>query len=147
MSDSLRSHGLYSPWNSPGQNTGVGSLSLLQGIFPTQESNQSLLHCRLILYQLSYHRLSLSKSPTFPVLLADGYISHSQRKENQIVIPFIPHSTNQCTTTATKLSWRYALVLSPHNFSRTLLLSSLAAPSNHLYISFPSTVNHILNIT
>ena len=31
MSDSLRPHGLYSPWNSPGQNTGVGSLSLLQG--------------------------------------------------------------------------------------------------------------------
>ena len=39
MSDSLRSHGLYSPQNSPGQNTGVGSLSLLQGIFPTRESN------------------------------------------------------------------------------------------------------------
>ena len=35
MSASLQSHGLYSPWNSPGQNTGVGSLSLLQGIFPT----------------------------------------------------------------------------------------------------------------
>ena len=34
--------------------TGVGSLSLLQGIFSTQESDQSLLHCRLILYQLSY---------------------------------------------------------------------------------------------
>ena len=36
------------------KNTGVGSLSLLQGIFPTQESNQGLLHCRRILYQLSY---------------------------------------------------------------------------------------------
>ena len=34
--------------------TGVGSLSLLQGIFPTQESNWGLLHCRQILYQLSY---------------------------------------------------------------------------------------------
>ena len=83
---------LYSPWNSPGQNTGVGSLSLLQGIdagieprsftfqadslpaepqgkpentrvgslsllqqiFPTQELNWGLLHCRQILYQLSY---------------------------------------------------------------------------------------------
>ena len=39
ISDSLRSHELYSPWNSPGQNTGVGSLSLLQGIFPTQGLN------------------------------------------------------------------------------------------------------------
>ena len=36
------------------QNTGVGSLSFLQGIFPTQELNQGLLHCRQILYQLSY---------------------------------------------------------------------------------------------
>ena len=42
------------PWNSPGQNTWVGSLSLLQRIFPTQESNRGLLHCRWILYQLSY---------------------------------------------------------------------------------------------
>ena len=37
--NSLRPHGLYSPWNSPGQDTGVGSLSLLQGIFPTRGSN------------------------------------------------------------------------------------------------------------
>ena len=54
MSNSLRPHGLYSPWNSPGQNTVVGSLSLLHGIFPTQELNWGLLHCRWILYQLSY---------------------------------------------------------------------------------------------
>ena len=58
VSDSLRPHGLYSPRNSPGQNTGVGSLSLLQGIFPTQGSNPGLLHCRWILYQLS-HKASL----------------------------------------------------------------------------------------
>ena len=45
---------IYSPWNSPGQNTGVGSLSLLQGIFPTQGSNPGLLYCRRILYQLSH---------------------------------------------------------------------------------------------
>ena len=54
MSDSLWPHGLYSPWNSPGQNTEVGSLSLLQGIFPTQGSNPGLPHCRQILYQLSH---------------------------------------------------------------------------------------------
>ena len=42
MFDSLRPHGLYSPWNSPGQNTGMGSLSLLQEIFPTQGSNPGL---------------------------------------------------------------------------------------------------------
>ena len=53
MSDSLRRQGLHSPWNSPGQNTGVGSPSILQGIFPTQGSNPGLPCCRRILYQLS----------------------------------------------------------------------------------------------
>ena len=43
-----------SPWNSPDQNTGVGSCSLLQGMFLTQESNQGLLYCRWILYKLCY---------------------------------------------------------------------------------------------
>ena len=94
MSNSLQPHGLSNPWNSPGQNTGVGSLSILQRIFqnpgmeprspalpadslpaepqvkpkntgvgslylcprifPTLELNLGLLHCRRILYQLSY---------------------------------------------------------------------------------------------
>ena len=53
VSNSLQFHGPFSPWNSPGQNTGMGSLSLLQGIFPTQGSNPDLPHCRQILYQLS----------------------------------------------------------------------------------------------
>ena len=56
MSDSLWPHGLYRPWNSPGQNTEVGSFSFLQGIFPTQGSNPDLPHCRQILYQLSHKR-------------------------------------------------------------------------------------------
>ena len=46
----------YIPWNSPGQNTGVGSLSLLQGIFPTEGLNPGLPHCWWILYQLSHKR-------------------------------------------------------------------------------------------
>ena len=54
VSDSLRSCGLYSPWNSPGQNTKMGSLSVLQGIVSTQGSNPGLLHYRRILYQLSH---------------------------------------------------------------------------------------------
>ena len=45
VSNSLRPCGLYSPWNSPGQNPGVRSLSLLQGIFPTQGLDPGLLHC------------------------------------------------------------------------------------------------------
>ena len=47
-------HGLYNPWNSLGQNTWVGSCSLLQGTFPTQGSDPGLPHCRQILYQLSH---------------------------------------------------------------------------------------------
>ena len=54
VSHSSRPHGLHSPWNSPGQNTAVGSLSLLQGIFPTQGLNLGLPHFRQILYQLSH---------------------------------------------------------------------------------------------
>ena len=66
VSDSLRPHGLYRPWDSPGQNTGVGSLSLLQGIFPNQGANPGLPHRRWILYQLS-HNGSHTLSPPFRI--------------------------------------------------------------------------------
>ena len=51
----LKPHELYSPWNSPSQNTGVVSLSLLQGVFPTQGSNPGHLYCRWTFYQLSHN--------------------------------------------------------------------------------------------
>ena len=54
LSNPLQPHRPYSPGNSPALNTGVGSLSLLQGIFPTQGSNPGLLHCKRILYQLKH---------------------------------------------------------------------------------------------
>ena len=66
MSDSLQPCGLSSPWNSPVQNIGVGSLSLLQGIFPTQGSNPGLPHCRQILYQLS--QITLKHTFKFHIL-------------------------------------------------------------------------------
>ena len=53
MSESLWPHWLYSPWNSPGKNTGVGCHFLLQ-IFPTQGLNPGLPHCRQTLYHLSH---------------------------------------------------------------------------------------------
>ena len=68
VSDSLRPHGLYSPWNSPDQNTGVGSLSLLQRIFLTQGSNPGLPYYRQILHQLSHkksHWFYLKLHPEF----------------------------------------------------------------------------------
>ena len=59
VSDSLPRYGqqptrLLCPWDSPGKNTGVGSHSLLQGIFPTQGSNAGLPHFWQILYHLSH---------------------------------------------------------------------------------------------
>ena len=58
VSDSLRPHGLQPtrllcPWDSPGKNTRVGCHALLQGVFPNQELNPGLLHCRKVLYPLS----------------------------------------------------------------------------------------------
>ena len=73
MSDSLR---LYSPWNSPGQNTGVGNL--LQGIFPTQGSNPDLLHCRWIPYQLSH-----KGSPRILMWVAYPFSSRSSQPRNR----------------------------------------------------------------
>ena len=78
MSYSFRPHGLYSPWNFPGQNTGVCSFSLLQGIFQTQGSNPGLPHCRRILYQLSY-----KGSPKILEWVADPFSSGSSQPRNQ----------------------------------------------------------------
>ena len=70
--------GLYSPWNSPGQNTGVGSLSLLQGIFLTQGSNPCLPCCRQILYQVSH-----KGSPRILKWIAYPFSSGSFQPRNQ----------------------------------------------------------------
>ena len=79
----LRSHGLYSPWNSPGQNTGVGSLSFLQGIFPTQGLKPGLPHCRRILYQLSYHKLSHKGTPRILEWVAYPFSRGSSQPRNR----------------------------------------------------------------
>ena len=78
VSDSFRPRVLYSPWNSPGQNSQVGSLSLLQGIFPTQGLNRGLPHCRWVLYQLSHKR-----SPRILEWVAYPFSSRSSRPWNR----------------------------------------------------------------
>ena len=65
VSDSFWPHGQYTPWNSPGQNTMVGRLSLLQGIFPTQESNRGLLHCRWFFTSWAIKEAPLSPQGNF----------------------------------------------------------------------------------
>ena len=66
------------PWNSPGQNIGVGSLSLLQWIFPTQGLNPGLPHCRQILYQLSHQ-----ESSRIPEWVVYPFSSRSSPSRNQ----------------------------------------------------------------
>ena len=84
VSDSLPLHGLASPQNSPSQNIGVGSLSLLQGTFPTQGSNPGLLHCGQILYQLSH-----KGSPRILEWVADPFSSRPSWSRNWTGVSFI----------------------------------------------------------
>ena len=72
------------PWNSLCQNTGVCSLSLLQGIFPTQGSNPGLPHGRQILYQLSH-----KGSPRILEWVACPFFSGSSRPRNRTRVSFI----------------------------------------------------------
>ena len=84
VSDSLQPPMLYSPWNSPGQNTGVGGLSLLQGTSPTHGSNPGLPHCRQILHQLSHQG-----SPRILEWGAYPFSSRSSWPKNQTRVSFI----------------------------------------------------------
>ena len=99
MSDSLQPHGLYSPWNSPGQNTGVGSQSLLQGIFATQGSNPGLPHCKWILYQLSQEESQ------------QGQLTNTKDNSwfggrlTSVSVPYTPRVLIHILKTAQKASW------------------------------------------
>ena len=84
MSNSLQPHRLYSPRNSPGQNTGMGSLCLLQGIFPTQGSNPGLLHCRWILYKLSHKGSSPEYSLELMLKWKLQYFGHLIRRADSL---------------------------------------------------------------
>ena len=120
----LRPHGLYSPWNSPGQNTGVGGLSILQGIFPTQGSNPGLPHSRWILYQLSH-----KGSPRILEWVAHPLSSGSSQPRNQTRVSCIAGEF------FTNWSIREARVTVPHwlaeHFPYSILLFSKDPPSSH----------------
>ena len=72
-------------WDSPGKDTGVGFHFLLQGIFPTQESNPGLLHCRQILYQLSY-----KKSPLIAIINSFNSIDGINNQEHTLIPELVP---------------------------------------------------------
>ena len=78
VSNSLRPRGLgparfLCPWSSAGENTGVGSHSIFQGIFPTQGSKPGLLHCGQILYLLSHQESPIHIIPLPKYFLHSRY--------------------------------------------------------------------------
>ena len=94
----LRPHGPYSPWHSPGQNSGVGSLSLLQGIFPTQELKRGLLHCRRILYNWA-----IREGPAFSFFLL---------KEETFCLHHVTNiSVSYSSHLCKKTNWRHSICL------------------------------------
>ena len=109
VSDSLWPHGLYSPWNSPGQNTGVGSLSLLQGIFPTQGSNPGFPHCGWILYQLSH-----KGSPRIQEWVAYPFSRGSSQPRNWTGVSCIAGEIFTNWAIREALSWMAVIYLCAH---------------------------------
>ena len=101
VSNSLQPHGLYCPWNSPGQNTRVGSHSFLQGIFPTQGSNPGLLRCRWILYQLSHQESPSTSLGLTQMCSFYGWVIFHCLYIPQLLYPFI-------------CRWTFRLLLCPN---------------------------------
>ena len=115
VSNSLRLHGLWParllcPWNSPGQNTAVGSHSLFQGIFPTQWWNPGLLHCRQILYHLSHQGI--------PVQFKEWELGSSKAGENTPPNPDHISQTDLSPIRTGLLEW--ALFWGPENHTQSL---------------------------
>ena len=110
MFDCLWHHGLYSPWNSPSQNTRVGSHSLLQGIFPTQGSNPGLLDSRGILYHLGHQR-----RPRILEWVAYPFFKRSSHSRNQTGV--------SCIAGRFSTSWAIRGVLLSYNFTTVWSLS------------------------
>ena len=117
MSDSLQPHGLYSPWNSPGKNTGDGSFSLLQGTFSAQGLNPGLPHCRWILYQLSHQG-----SPRILEWVAYPFPSGSSWPRNWTWV--------SCIAGGFFISWA---IRKAHRFLLNVLQSGLAPPPTHTH--------------
>ena len=118
-------HGLYNLWNSLGQNTGLDSRSLLQGIFPTQGSNPGLLYCRQILYQLSYQG-----SPRILEWIAYSFSSRSSQPRDQSQVSCIAGRHFNLWATR-EVKWLY------------LELNELIWPNRHLSGEMSFRVNNI----
>ena len=135
MSDSLQPHGLYSPWNSPGQDTKVGSYSLLQGIFSTQGSNPGLPHRRWILYQLSHHRIHEEDRNTVSQhrLRNTGQRQHHTSCPPQLLLPTVTFP-KRCLSPSEVFSMKLSLRLQLLNLPVSKLLFSFPKYQNGFMI-------------
>ena len=147
MPNFLRTHGLQlsrllCPWDFPGKDTGLGCHFLLQGIFPTQGSNPGLLHCRQIVYWLSY-----KGSPFFNYYIKSKAFSCFLVPYKLILIfkpRQIPYSGWSCLLTV--------LIPEPWLYYKVLILLhglTFSSPSNCMYpnssrIQGPDAVNSCL---
>ena len=113
VSDSLRPHGLHSPWDSLGQNPGVGSLSLLQGIFPTQGLNPGLPYCRRILYQLSHKGSAPVNSLSFSFLICETVMKY--------LIGQVTVSSETCQDMAGNYHLSFTMVILTKDYDKTIL--------------------------
>ena len=129
VSDSLQPHGLYSPWNSSGQNTGEGSLFLLQGIIPTQGPNPGLLHGKWLLYKLSHQA-----SPRKLEWVAYPFSSGSSQPRDQTQVSCI--AGGFLTVWASREAQRPCLNKDTH-FSKLKNKIVMTKINNQLFFFFP----------
>ena len=125
VSDSLWPHGLYSPWNCTNQNTGVGSHSLLQGIFLIQGSNPGLLHRRRILYQLSHQG-----SPKFAY-------AFTKKQIHALLLVFQSPSHFRFSATPWTTALQASLFLTISQSLPKFVFIALVMPSSHLILWHP----------
>ena len=124
MSDCQRPHGLQPtkllhPWDFPGKNTGVGSHSLLQGIFLTHGSNLDVLHCRQILYHMSHQGRPLNNLPFISPISAQLF------------------SCVQLYVTPWMVARQASLSITNSQSLLKLMSIELVMPSNHLILCHP----------
>ena len=136
MSDSLRPCEIYSPWSSPGQNTGVGSPSLLQGIILTQGLNPGLPHHRHILYQVRHQG-----NPRILEWIAYSFSSGSSWPQNWTRFSCI--AGGFFTSCAIREAYNYSIRANQRKYLKELRLkfysyrnkTKAVSPFNHSYIS------------
>ena len=136
MSYSLQPHEPYSPWNSPGQNTGVGSLSLLQGIFPTQGSNPGHSHCRWILYQLIHQGSPKRFALGAAIRIRRGRQTEEEKYHRTFLMLLFSHSRNQLFATPWAAAYQASLSLTISRSLPKFMSTELMMLSKHLILCF-----------